>query len=106
VAGKETLGKIETTVVRGTRTATGSTEELYFDNKSGFLVRFTSITRSTLGAVLSIYDYANYKSVDGVKVPSQVAFTFASGKSWTLNFKSITTTEKVDDSIFSPSKVN
>jgi hypothetical protein len=105
VSGKEVLGKVTTTVVRGTRTSTGSTEELYFDNKTGLLVRFTNVTRSTLGAVVTLFDYSDYKSVKGVKVPMKVEITFAgSDERSTFKYKTATLSSKVVENAFSGSK--
>lgn len=106
VAGKEKLGKTDTIVVRGLRTATGSNEELYFDAKSGLLTRFVSTTRSTIGMVISVYDYSNYKTVGGAKVPMNVNITFAGGEVWQMKFKSGKASETVDDAVFAlpPSK--
>lgn len=104
VVGKEKIGKASTIVVRGTRASTGSTEELYFDEKSGLLVRFVSMTRSTLGPVFSTYDYADYKSVGGVKVPMKVTATFPGGEQYVMVFKSANTLASVEDSTFEPAK--
>ncbi|MEQ1823690.1 MAG: photosynthetic reaction center cytochrome c subunit family protein [Fimbriimonadaceae bacterium] len=88
ISGKDKIGKSEVIVVRGTRPATTSTEELYFDAKSGLLLRLVNIKRSTLGAVVSSIDYSNYKSVNGCKVPMKVVLTFAGGEQWAMDFKS------------------
>jgi hypothetical protein len=88
VSGTEKLDKKDTLVVRGTRMATTSTEELYFDAKSGLLTRLVNLRRSTLGTVVAGIDYANYKSIGGAKVPMKVAATFAGGEQWIMSFKS------------------
>lgn len=100
IGGTEKLGKVDTTVVRGTRTATGATEELYFDNKSGLLVRFVNVTHSSLGNVISVYDYNKYRTVSGVKVPMDVDITFAGGEKWPIHFKSAKALDKVDSGLF------
>ena len=102
VSGREKLGKTSTLVVRGVRTSTGATEEMYFDEKSGMLVRFVNMTRSTLGSVVSVYDYSNFKSVKGVKVPMKVTYTFAGDETWSIDYKTAAVSDKVDDKIFSP----
>ncbi|MBS1723306.1 MAG: photosynthetic reaction center cytochrome c subunit [Armatimonadetes bacterium] len=102
ISGKDKVGKTNVIVVRGVRTATGSTEELYFDEKSGMLVRFTSITRSTLGAVPTIYDYSDFKTVKGAKVPMKVFITFAGDEHWSMTFKSASVGDAVDPKVFKP----
>lgn len=100
IAGKEKLGKMDTIVVRGLRSGTGSNEELYFDARTGLLARFVSVTRSTIGMVISVYDYSNYKSVVGAKVPMKVDITFSGDEVWQMSFKSAKASETVDDSVF------
>lgn len=102
VSGKETVGKATAIVVRGSRTSTGATEELYFDEKSGLLTRFVNSTRSSLGSVVTVYDYANYKAVKGVKVPMKVTVTFAGDEQWIMAFKTASVGDKVDEKLFLP----
>ncbi|MBS1713050.1 MAG: photosynthetic reaction center cytochrome c subunit [Armatimonadetes bacterium] len=104
VVGYETVGDVETVVVRGTRPGMPSTEELYFDTKSGLLVRMVNITRSSIGAVISVYDYSGYKAVDGVQVPMKITATWAAGDKWVMEYESAKTSEKVDDKLFAPGK--
>lgn len=99
VNGQQTVGKSNAAVVRAGRPATTSTEDLYFDQKSGLLVRMVNIRRSTLGMVITTFDYSNYKAVGGVKVPMKVDMTFAGGQKWTMEFKTAKTAP-VDDSKF------
>ena len=100
VSGKDKIGKTDVLVVRGSRPSTTSTEELYFDAKSGLLARMVNVRRSTLGSVLTIYDYQNYKTVSGSKVPMKVTITFAGGEKWIMDFKSAKVDAKVDESAF------
>ena len=100
VSGQEVVGKTTTTVVRGTRKTTGSTEEFYFDDKTGLLVRFVNMTPSTIGTVLTVIDYSNFKTVSGVRVPMRVETTFAGGEKWTATYKTASTSDKVDEKTF------
>ncbi|MEQ1936305.1 MAG: photosynthetic reaction center cytochrome c subunit family protein, partial [Fimbriimonadaceae bacterium] len=88
ISGQDKIGKTSVIVVRGVRPATTSTEELYFDAKSGLLLRLVNIKRSSLGSVISSIDYSNYKAVSGWKVPMKVVATFADGEQWAMDFKS------------------
>lgn len=100
VNGTETLGKVQTTIVRGQRTETGSSEELYFDNKSGRIVRMVNLTRCSLGTVVTSYDYSNYKKIGPTQVPMKVVVTFAGGEHWTMDFKKAEVGTKVDAALF------
>lgn len=100
VSGQDTIGKATVTVVRATRPSTTSTEELYFDDKTGLLLRMVNMRRSTLGTVVTAYDYTDYKTVSGTKVPMRVVITFAGDEKWDLAFKSAKIDTKVDESMF------
>lgn len=100
VAGKDVIGKTEVIVVRASRPSTKSTEELYFDKKSGLLLRMVNIRRSTIGTVISAMDYSNYRNVSGSKVPMKVTATFASGEQWIMDFKSAKADIAVTDAAF------
>jgi photosynthetic reaction center cytochrome c subunit len=102
--GIETVGKLKVDVVRATRTSTGSSEELYFDQKTGLLVRYVNITRSSLGPVVTVYDYSDYRSIKGTKAPMKIAVSFANGETWTMTFQSATVGEKAEDSLFQAPK--
>jgi photosynthetic reaction center cytochrome c subunit len=90
VNGRDTIGKTKAAVIRASRPATTSTEDLYFDQNTGLLVRMVNIRRSSLGMVITTFDYSNYKAVGGAKVPMKVVMTFAGGQKWTMDFKSAT----------------
>lgn len=102
VTGKDEINKVAVVVVRGSRPTTISTEELYFDTKSGALRRMVNVRRSTLGSVLSAMDYEKYKAVGSVKVPMKVTSTFADGSTWTMDFKTVKVEATVDDALFKP----
>lgn len=99
ISGKEKIGDHEAIVVRGKR-ANGSTEELYFDSESGLLVRMLNITPSTIGSVVSVYNYGDYKEVEGVKVPMTLEMIFPDGSTYTYKFTKAETSKTVDDSLF------
>lgn len=95
VSGKNSIGKVSAIVVRGVRPATSSTEELYFDAKTGLLIRMVNIRRSTIGSVISMIDYANYKAVGTHKVPMRITVTFAGSEQWILDLKSAKSSSQV-----------
>lgn len=98
--GKDKVGKSEVFVVRGSRPATTSTEELWFDSKSGLLLRLVNMKRSTIGTVVTQIDYSNYKGVGSAKVPMKVETTFADGTKWTMDFKNAKADANSNDSLF------
>lgn len=98
--GKDKLGKTDVFVVRGSRPATTSTEELWFDAKSGLLLRLVNMKRSTIGTVVTQIDYSNYKGVGGAKIPMKVETTFADGAKWTMDFKNAKAETTVNDALF------
>jgi photosynthetic reaction center cytochrome c subunit len=99
-AGKDTVNGSESMVVQGQRSTTSSTEELYFDNKSGLLSRLVNIRRSTVGMAISAIDYSEYKKIGDVQVPMKVAITFADGQKWSMEFKDAKVLPTVDEKLF------
>ncbi len=56
---------------------------LYFDSKSGLLVRMVRYTESPVGLNPTQVDYADYRAVAGVQMPFQTTVTWLDGKSVT-----------------------
>jgi photosynthetic reaction center cytochrome c subunit len=56
---------------------------LYFDSKSGLLVRLVRYTDSPVGLNPTQIDYADYREVAGVRMPFRVTVTWLDGKSIT-----------------------
>lgn len=104
VSGQNKIGKTPVLVVRGNRAGTASTEEMYFDAKSGLLSRLVNVKRSTIGSVVMALDYADYKTVGGTRVPMKVTATFADGTTWTMAFKSAKTADAIDAALFKQSQ--
>ncbi len=68
-------------VVQG-RSAPGSLPvKLYFDQKSGLLVRQVRFTVSPLGRNTTQVDYSDYRTVAGIKVPFHVVVSWLDGRS-------------------------
>ena len=76
------IGSTETQVVQGF-TATGSPVKLYFDNKSGLLVRQVRYANTAAGSLPTQLDYSDYREVAGVKMPFRVMSTWADGRTLT-----------------------
>jgi photosynthetic reaction center cytochrome c subunit len=53
---------------------------LYFDKKSGLLVREIRYGRTPIGRVPSQVDYSDYRAVDGIKFPFQYKFSWLDGR--------------------------
>ncbi len=104
ITGTEKIGKEEMIVVRASRPATESTEELYFDKKTGLLRRLVNVRRSTLGSVISMIDYSDYKAVGGIQVPMKVVTTFPGDNVWAMTFTSATKVAPLPGSAFQPAK--
>ena len=68
VKGKEKVGDKEAYLVEATPSE-GKTEKLYFDVKSGLLIRHDAERESAQGAALIQTYFEDYREVDGVKVP-------------------------------------
>jgi hypothetical protein len=68
VKAKEKVGEKEAWLVEATP-AEGTPEKLYFDVKSGLLIRHDAERESAQGSALVETYYEDYKEVDGVKIP-------------------------------------
>jgi photosynthetic reaction center cytochrome c subunit len=67
-------------IVQGTA-AGGSRAKLYFDDKSGLLVRLVRYTDTVVGLNPTQIDYSDYRDVSGVKVPFHWVVTWTDGQS-------------------------
>jgi hypothetical protein len=70
-AGQESIGDVSAWVVEGVD-LDGITEKMYFDSKSGLLLR--SIIQRHVADTLTVFqqDLSDYRAVDGVKLPFEV----------------------------------
>ncbi len=100
VAGTNKVGNKSVIVVRSNRASSGSQEDLYFDTETGMLLRMVNMKRSSLGTVVTGFDYEEFKLVDGSLVPMRVTVTFAGGQQWVMEFKDAKTSATVDESLF------
>jgi hypothetical protein len=72
----------EVDVVQGT-SAAKTPVKLYFDKKSGLLVRLVRYTNTAIGTNPAQVDYADYRDVGGVKMPFHWTVTWTDGRSTT-----------------------
>jgi photosynthetic reaction center cytochrome c subunit len=66
-------------VVQGTGPR-GSVATLYFDQESGLLVRMVRYGKSPIGRVPTQVDYADYREVNGIKMPFRMIFAWMDGR--------------------------
>ena len=81
------------------KTAAGNNVKLYFDKKSGLLVRMVRYTNLPIGFITTEIDYSDYRVVSGIKVPFRVTKTWVDGRSVTV-LKSIQLNVPVDATKF------
>lgn len=73
--GKDRIGQQDVYVLEG-RSVAGKTERLYFDAKSGFLLRRTVFTETKLGLNPEQTDYEDYRKIDGLWLPFTVRTSY------------------------------
>jgi photosynthetic reaction center cytochrome c subunit len=72
---------------------------LYFDTKSGLLLRVVRYTESLVGLNPTQIDYADYRDIAGVRMPHRVTVTWLDGKS-TMELSEIQPNVPIDASKF------
>jgi photosynthetic reaction center cytochrome c subunit len=78
---------------------------LYFDQQSGLLLRQMRFAETPLGRNPTQIDYADYKEVDGVKVPYRWTLSRPNG-SFTIKIDQVQQNVPIDDKLFVPPKEN
>jgi photosynthetic reaction center cytochrome c subunit len=73
--------------------------KLYFDNRSGLLVRLVRYSESPLGRNPTQIDYADYRNVDGLQVPFRLTISEPGGRS-TLQIDTVQQNVTIDDARF------
>jgi photosynthetic reaction center cytochrome c subunit len=68
VGNPKTINKRDNFVVQGNG-ARGLVATLYFDRETGLLTRFVRYARTPIGRAPTQIDFADYRDVDGIKVP-------------------------------------
>jgi photosynthetic reaction center cytochrome c subunit len=72
---------------------------LYFDQQSGLLVRLVRYGETPLGRLPTQIDYADYRDVDGLKIPFRWTLARSSGR-FTIQVNEVKENVPVDDSKF------
>lgn len=88
----------ELTIVQGT-TLAGNNVKLYFDRKTGLLVRMVRYTNLPVGFVPTEIDYSDYRNVSGMKMPFRMTKTWVNGRSVT-ELTSIESNIPIDPKMF------
>ncbi len=98
--GKEKIGANETYILTGA-TPDRRRLRLYFDVKTGLLLRKQILANTPVGSDPTQVDYADYKTVDGVKLPFTISVYYAEfAFSGTRKFKEIKHNIAIEDAKF------
>jgi hypothetical protein len=98
VRGVEKIGDKDAYVVVGQRE--GKTAlRLYFDEKSGLLLRLVRIADTPLGLLPTQIDYADYRDAGGVKIPYRWTLARPGGR-FTIQVSEVKENVPVDDAKF------
>ncbi len=79
VGSLDSIGDKEVQVVQGSGPR-GLLATLYFDTKTGLLVRVVRYSASPIGRVPTQMDYADYRDVNGIKFPFKYTFSWLDGR--------------------------
>jgi photosynthetic reaction center cytochrome c subunit len=85
------------------RDASGGRVSFWFDAENGLLLRILQRQHTPLGDIPEQADYADYREVDGVKVPYTIRHT-APDRSDTVSATELKQNVDIDDAVFSPPK--
>ncbi|MBS1716901.1 MAG: c-type cytochrome [Armatimonadetes bacterium] len=100
ISGRETVDGKSCLVARGSIPTDHVQEELYFEEKTGLLLRVATYTESPLGPIPTFVDYDDYRKVGAVLIPFKITATNEEGEVTTYKFTSATPDVDVDDSMF------
>jgi len=98
LAGKEVVRDSDAWVIAATP-AHGGTEKLFFDVRSGLLVRRYTESDTIFGKFPLQTDFEDYRDVDGVKLPFLIHWSFP-GRSWGRKITEIKQNVPLDDAQF------
>jgi hypothetical protein len=99
VGNPDTVSGKDVDVVQGTG-ANGLLATMYFDKKTGLLIRLVRYSKSPIGRIPTQVDYSDYRDVSGVKFPFQYTFAWLDGKD-SFKLTDVKTNVPIDDSKFS-----
>jgi photosynthetic reaction center cytochrome c subunit len=92
------LGSHDVQVVQGDGPK-GIVATLYFDTKSGLLLRELRYSRSPIGRVPTQIDYSDYRDVNGIKLPFRLTFAWLDGRD-SIELKDVRLNVPIADSRF------
>jgi hypothetical protein len=72
---------------------------LYFDKKTGLLVRLLRYGRSPIGRVPTQVDYSDYREVNGIKFPFKYKFSWLDGRD-SFQITDVKTNVPIDETVF------
>jgi hypothetical protein len=78
---------------------------LYFDQQSGLLLRQMRFAETPLGRNPTQIDYADYKEIDGVKIPCRWTLSRPNGN-FTIKIDQVQQNVSIDGKLFVPPKEN
>ena len=100
LVGKSTIGEAEVFIIDATPVS-GTPEKLFFDVKTGLLLRRYIESPTVLGMFPLQTDYEDYRDVDGIKQPFLIRWSMP-GRSWGRKIDEIKQNVEVDDARFNP----
>ena len=100
VLGKASVGDAEAYVVQA-KPVDGPVEKLFFDVKTGLLVRRYTESDTALGKLTLQTDYQDYRAVDGIKQPFLIHWSMP-GRIWGRKIAEIKQNVALDDAKFNP----
>jgi len=100
IAGVETIGGEPCYKVVLTP-AEGHAETMYFQKKSGLLVKTTMVAVNQMGEIPVESAVSDYKSFDGLRVPTKVTQK-AGGQEFTITIQSVRTNVEIPADRFEP----
>jgi hypothetical protein len=100
LVGKSTIDDAEVYVIDATPLS-GSPEKLFFDVRTGLLLRRYMESETILGMFPLQTDYQDYREVDGIKQPFLIRWSMP-GRSWGRKIVEMKQNVDLDDSRFNP----
>jgi photosynthetic reaction center cytochrome c subunit len=85
-------------VVQGTGPR-GTLATMYFDQESGLLLRVVRFGKSPIGRVPTQVDYADYRDVNGIKMPFRMIFAWMDGRD-AIQLSEVQTNVAIDEGKF------
>ena len=72
---------------------------LYFDHESGLLLRMVRYAKSPIGRVPTEVDFADYRDVDGIKMPFHITFAWLDGRD-AIHLNEVRLNAPIDPAVF------